>query len=138
MNGAYGHEIYDNTSNALFTASALNGGNNVTENVLNNGEDPGAPNTPSTRFLQSGDFLRLTNVTLGYTLRGTEESKYTGWFNSLRVFVTGQNLFVITPYDGFDPEVNTNKQVDDVPSFGIDYTAFPRARQFTLGINMNF
>ncbi len=138
FNGAYGHEIYDNTSNALFTASTLAGGNNVTENVINNGENPGAPNTPSTRFLSSGDFLRLTNVTLGYTLKGNDDSRYFNWFNTFRFFITGQNLFVITPYDGFDPEVNTNKQVNGVPSFGIDYTAFPRARQFTLGVNMNF
>ncbi len=138
LNGAYGHQIYDNTANALFTASALAGGNNVTENIINNGENPGAPNTPSTRFLQSGDFMRLTNVTLGYTIAGKEKNKYFNWFNTVRLFITGQNLFVITPYDGFDPEVNTNKQVDGVPSFGIDYTAFPRSRQFTFGINMNF
>ncbi|WP_271783624.1 SusC/RagA family TonB-linked outer membrane protein [Aquimarina algiphila] len=138
LNGAYGHEIYDNTANALFTSAALRRGENVTEDIVGNGEDPGSPNTVSTRFLQSGDFLRLTNLTLGYTIRGSEENALTNWFNSLRVSVTGQNLFVITPYDGFDPEVNTNKQVDGVPSFGIDYTAFPRSRQFTLGINMIF
>ncbi len=138
LNGAYGHEIYDNTANALFTSAALRRGENVTEDIVGNGEDPGAPNTVSTRFLQSGDFLRLTNLTLGYTIKGSEDNSLTNWFNSLRVSVTGQNLFVITPYNGFDPEVNTNKQVSGVPSFGIDYTAFPRSRQFTLGVNMNF
>ena len=86
--------------------------------------------------MHSGDFLRLNSASLGYTLYPEDYS--INWINSLRIFVTGQNLFVITPYDGFDPEVNTNKEIDGVPSFGIDYTSYPRSRSISIGLNANF
>ena len=59
-------------------------------------------------------------------------------FSSLRFYLTGQNLFVITDYSGQDPEVNVNKQIDGVPSLGIDYTPYPRARTWTIGLNASF
>ncbi|TPN87232.1 SusC/RagA family TonB-linked outer membrane protein [Aquimarina algicola] len=134
FNGAYGHQIYDNTANAIFTAGALAAGGNVTEQVVASGEANQTPK-PSTQYLKSGDFLRLNNLTLGYTLNGDKIGK---WIDSLRFYATGQNIFVITPYDGFDPEVNVNKAVDGVPSFGIDYSTYPRARTFSLGFNARF
>ncbi len=134
FNGAYGHQIYDNTSNAIFTAAALNSGGNVTQEVISSGEAVQTPK-PSTQYLKSGDFLRLNNLTVGYTFDNGEVGD---WIQSLRFYATGQNLFVITPYDGFDPEVNTNKAVDGVPSFGIDYSAYPRARTFSIGFNATF
>ncbi|MBP2831710.1 TonB-dependent receptor [Aquimarina sp. U1-2] len=134
FNGAYGHQVYDNTANAIFTAGALAAGGNVTQEVIASGEANQTPK-PSTQYLKSGDFLRLNNLTLGYTL---DNGKIGSWIESLRFFMTGQNLFVITPYDGFDPEVNVNKQVDGVPSFGIDYSTYPRARTFSFGFNARF
>jgi hypothetical protein len=133
LNGATGFYIYNNTANAFFYKGNLVGGRNVTkavaatnENALNSGE-------VSTRFLEKGDFLRLSNATLGYTfpVKG-------GTFKSLRVSLTGQNLFLITDYSGLDPEINTNKERNGVPSRGIDYTAYPSARTFTLGLNASF
>jgi iron complex outermembrane receptor protein len=59
-------------------------------------------------------------------------------FKSLRVSLSGQNLFLLTNYTGLDPEINTNKERNGVPSRGIDYTAYPSARTFTLGLNANF
>jgi hypothetical protein len=87
----------------------------------------------STRFLEKGDFLRLSNATLGYTFPLTGSK-----IKSLRVSLSGQNLFLITNYSGLDPEVNTDKQRDNVPSRGIDYTSYPKARTFTLGLNASF
>ena len=92
-------------------------------------------NAVSTRFLESGDFLRLSNLTVGYNFNSDDLPKF---IKSLRLYATGQNLFVITPYSGFDPEVNTNNNFNGVPSFGIDYLAFPRARTYTLGLNVSF
>ena len=54
---------------------------------------------------------------------------------SARVFVTGNNLFVITPYGGVDPEVSANAQVGGINAVGIDYLPYPRARAFTFGVN---
>lgn len=133
LNAATGFQVYNNTANAFFYKGNLVSGRNVTkevaatnENALNSGE-------VSTRFLEKGDFLRLSNASLGYAfpLKGSA-------FKSLRVSVTGQNLFLITSYSGLDPEVNTDKQRNEVASRGIDYTSYPKARIFTLGVNASF
>lgn len=135
--GSYGRKLYDNTENAIFNARALTFGNNVPQYVLNNGESPTEnSNAPSTRYLQSGDFFRLANVTLGYTLQGGKEG-FLQWIKSMRVYATVSNIFVITPYKGFDPEVNSNKSVNGIPSSGIDYSSYPKARSFSLGLNFN-
>lgn len=131
--GQYGHYIYNNTANALFTAGALGAGRNVTTDVPGNGESRNnAPDT-STRFLEKGDFLRLQDVTLGYTLPVKVRA-----ISSLRLFATGQNLLLMTDYSGLDPEVNINKRLNNIPSLGIDYNAYPRARTFTVGANVTF
>ena len=80
-----------------------------------------------------GGFVRLANVTLGYNLQPR-----TSAISSLRFYVTGQNLAVFTNYSGQDPEVNINKAIDGVPSLGIDYTAYPRARTIILGASITF
>ncbi|MBL0743622.1 SusC/RagA family TonB-linked outer membrane protein [Chryseolinea lacunae] len=133
LNGQFGHYLYNNTANAFFTAGALANGRNTTKDVVGNGE--GRLNSPdvSTRFLENGSFVRLQNVTLGYNIPVANTV-----VQSLRVFVTGQNLFVITNYTGQDPEVNTNKSLDGVPSLNIDYTSYPRSRTFTFGVNASF
>ncbi|MBL6449081.1 TonB-dependent receptor [Fulvivirga sp. 29W222] len=135
FNGAFGHQVFDNTSLALFSRAALNGGANVDKRVLSSEQGGGDSPVPSTQFLEDADFLRLTNLTLGYTFGSGDIAP---WIQSLRLFVTGQNLFVLTGYEGFDPEVNVNKSIDDVPSFGIDYAAYPRARTFTMGLRVQF
>ena len=136
--GAYGHQIYNNTANALFSASALNRGENVINSVVNNGENPGSSAIVSTRFLESGDFFRLSNASIGYSLNLDKIGKIGKHIASARLSITGQNLFIITNYSGLDPEVNANKQVNGVPSFGIEYSGYPRARSFSLGLNLNF
>ena len=134
----YKRQVYNNTANALFSASALNRGENVITSVVNNGEDPGSSPIISTRFLESGDFFRLSNASIGYTIDTEKLGKVGSYLSSARLFLTGQNLFIITPYSGFDPEVNTNKSVSGVPSFGIEYSGYPRARSFSFGVNLNF
>jgi len=136
LNGAYGHKILDNTSMALFYKAAVVSNENATYDEANSDANPAGGPFLSTKDLKSGDFLRLSNVTLGYTLNSDDLK--TDIIQSLRLYVTGQNLFVITPYDGFDPEVNKNKEVDGVPSFGIDYMAYPRSKGFLIGLNVKF
>ncbi len=132
--GNFGQQVFDNTALALFNRAALNGGANVDDRVIDSGQGGSDSPLPSTLFLEDADFLRIATLTLGYNLDLANVS----WLQSARVFVTGQNLFVFTDYQGFDPEVNVNKAVDDVPSFGIDYSSYPRARSFILGVNLNF
>jgi iron complex outermembrane receptor protein len=134
MNGQMGHYIYNNTTNAFFTAGALGNGRNVSEEVLNSGEAQG--NTPivSTNFLEKGDFLRIQNLSLGYNFN-VENISY---LSRVRASVNAQNLFVFTGYSGIDPEVNNAAGRAGIPSFGIDYTPFPRPRTITIGLNVTF
>ena len=130
--GQFGHKIYNNTANAFFTAGSLAIGRNVSTDVPGSGESSlNAPDV-STRFLENGSFVRLQNVTLSYNFP-LESVKN---ISNLRLFMTAQNLFVITDYSGQDPEVDTNKAIDNIPSAGIDYTPYPRSRTFTLGVNV--
>ncbi len=131
--GQFGHYIYNNTANAFFTAGSLANGRNVTTDVPGNGESNlNAPDV-STRFVENGSFVRLQNVSLGYNFDLKSDV-----ISRLRLYVTGQNLAVFTGYSGQDPEVNVNKAIDGVPSFGIDYTTYPRARTIVFGANVSF
>ena len=134
LTGASGFYIYNNTANAFFYKGNLVSGRNVTKEVASSKENPLNSGEVSTRFLEKGDFLRLSNAVVGYTF----PLKNSGPIKTLRVSLTGQNLFLITDYSGLDPEINTNKERNGVPSRGIDYTAYPSARTFTLGLNASF
>lgn len=133
MNGQFGHYIYNNNANAYFTMGSINSGRNITRDVVFVGESPSNNPDVSTRFLEKGDFLRLATLSLGYRFNVDGSS-----IKSLRLFANAQNLFVITDYSGLDPEVSVNKSLNGVPSAGIDYTAYPRARTFSLGLNVTF
>ncbi len=80
-------------------------------------------------FIQDGSFIRLQNVVLGYTL-----PLQTKFIRTARAYVSGQNMFLITKYKGFDPEVNNQGQNN--LNRGDDYDAYPRARMFTFGVNL--
>ena len=134
FNGQFGAYIYNNTANALFLKGILKNGRNVTKDAAASPENPLNAGSPSTRFLEKVDFVRLSNANIGYTFSLPQG----GFAKSLRVSLTGQNLLLFTGYTGLDPEVNTNKSIDGVPSRGIDYTAFPTPRTFTLGVNVGF
>ena len=73
----------------------------------------------------------MANVTLSYNI-----GNITKTFRNASISITGQNLFVITDFSGFDPEVNTDKQIGGIPSLGIEYTPYPTARTILLGINI--
>ncbi|ARK10497.1 SusC/RagA family TonB-linked outer membrane protein [Fibrivirga algicola] len=133
FNGVFGNYIYNNTANAYFTKGSYNNGRNVTRDVPTLAEGPFNAPDVSTRFLESGSFVRLQNASLSYRFN-TGKSQ----LSNLRLFVAAQNLFLITNYKGQDPEVNTNKSINGVPSLGIDYTAYPRARTVTVGANIAF
>ncbi len=138
FNGMFGHYIYNNTANAFFTAGAFRGGRNVLPGTLTNGESLDAAAEVSTRFLESGDFVRLQNLSISYDVPLSGD----GWFKNLVLSATGQNLFVITDYSGLDPEVSVSPGGGDLlnglPVFGIDYTSFPNPRTFTFGLNAQF
>ena len=134
MNGAFGQLLYNNTLNNVINVGSINNGKNIALSVFRDPvkESFANPVTASSRFLEKGNYLKMTNATLSYRVGdiGTV-------FKGLSVYVTGQNLFVITKYNGFDPEVNVDKNVGGVPSVGIEYIPYPSARTITFGLNVS-
>ena len=83
-------------------------------------------------FLQKGDYLRLSNITLGYDFAPLVNQK---WLSQCRLYVQAQNLFCLTKYDGMDPEVGYGYE-----SWvsGMDFGSYPRPRTFLVGLNVKF
>jgi len=109
----------------------LANGRNILTSQVGNGESTNNSYPASTRYLEDGDHIRLSNATLGYTF-----GNLPGILKGARLTLTGQNLLLFTGYSGFDPVVNTNKEIEGIPSFGIEYTPYPTARTFLVGLNI--
>jgi iron complex outermembrane receptor protein len=133
MNGNFGHYIYNNTANSVLTIGNL-GTRNIAKSLIEGDvqEDPSNPITPSTRYLEKGNYLKMANATISYSFANLGNT-----VRNLTISLTGQNLFVITDFTGFDPEVNTDKSVGGIPSLGIEYTPYPTARTFLIGVSMS-
>ena len=131
MNGAFGQDIYNNTLNTVLPIGNL-GSRNIAKSLIGLGESRANPISPSSRYLEKGNYMKLANATFSYNVGSVGKV-----FKSMNVFVTGTNLFVITKFTGFDPEVNTDKNVNGVPSVGIEYTPYPSARTFLFGLNFS-
>ena len=85
------------------------------------------PNDPETR-------IYLNNA----KNNNTKALKINRWVSALRLSVTGQNLFISSNYTGYDPEVNTDRTINGVSSYGIDYLSYPKAKTFVFGLNVSF
>lgn len=134
VNGATGHKIYNETLNNIINVGSLKRGRNIALAVYENPikESFSNPVTSSSRYLEKGDYLKMTNATLSYSIGNVATI-----FKGANVYITGQNLFVITKFSGFDPEVNVDKSINGVPSVGIEYAPYPSARTVTLGVNFS-
>lgn len=139
----YGNDIYNATR--LYATQSRNGRTNMLAEVADRWTETNASNlVPSTkgyvtndvysRFVEDGSFLRLKNVTLGYTLPKKWTQK--AYIKRMRVYATGQNLFCISGYSGYDPEVSTAGNNPMTP--GLDWGAYPKSRVFTFGIDLQF
>lgn len=84
--------------------------------------------------IEDGSFLRLSSLSIGYTVP-VDLTRKVG-IQNLRFYATGYNLFCITSYSGFDPEVSTRTKTALTP--GVDYSAYPKSRQFVIGLNLTF
>ena len=85
-------------------------------------------------YVEDASFLRLSTLTLGYTLPQAWLKKI--GISNLRFYATAYNVFCLTNYSGFDPEVSTMRKTNLTP--GVDYSAYPKSRQFVIGLNLNF
>ncbi|QJD78934.1 SusC/RagA family TonB-linked outer membrane protein [Spirosoma rhododendri] len=89
------------------------------------------------RFVEKGDFVRIQNIVVGYTLPKGLLGRGAFPINSLRVYAQVQNAFTFTKYKGLDPEINANVGVDNENSqFGVDYNTNPQLRVITFGLSL--
>jgi hypothetical protein len=88
-------------------------------------------------YLEDGTYFRLKNLTLGYTLPQAFSTRLK--ISSFRVYLSARNLFTITKYTGYDPEIGSEIGFNVSPlDFGVDNGAYPQPQIFSLGINANF
>lgn len=85
--------------------------------------------------VEDASFLRLQNVTIGYTLPKRWVKSL--FMENIRIYLTGYNLLCFTDYDGYDPEVDTSSKRNPMTP-GIDYAAYPKSRSFVGGVNITF
>ncbi|WP_154854510.1 SusC/RagA family TonB-linked outer membrane protein [Cyclobacterium xiamenense] len=138
FNGVSGNMIYNNTAMNKFYKAKLANSLNTTDKAVEFPEESTINSSSvSTRYLENGAFFRLNNTTLGYNFN-TNALGIASWAKELRLSLTGQNLFLITEYTGFDPEVNQDRSTDGIQSAGIDLNGYPRARTFVMSLNVSF
>lgn len=130
IRGVSGQKLFNNYDNVTSNIGRLPG-NNITKTGLTNGVR--GSQTPSDLWLQNASYMRLDNMTLSYTF------KVKGNLQGLRVYATGTNLFVITPYNGIDPEIRTADSSQAYIDGNVNTIGFyPRSRAFLIGVNVSF
>lgn len=129
--GAFKYLIYNNTFNTVTNISQIGKGLNIAKANLSLPESVSDGVAASTRYLESGNFLKLRNATFNYAFGdiGT-------YIKNLNVFVGGTNLFVLTKFSGFDPEVNVDKTNNNYPSRNMEYLPYPTPRIINFGFNL--
>jgi hypothetical protein len=90
--------------------------------------------SPSSFAVEDASFIRINNISLGYTLPASVTQKLR--ISRLRIYGTANNVAVITGYSGYDPEVSTRLGSPVTP--GVDYSAYPRSRTYIFGVNLTF
>lgn len=133
LRGVVGNDILNNTA-AEFSYTNSTPGINILQSALTSGVSRDQTAQFSSQWLEDGSYLRMDNINIGYNF----DVAALGFLKRARVYVTGQNLFVITGYSGYDPEVRTNTNGGGNAAIGIDYLAYPRPRVFMLGGSFAF
>ncbi|MDQ3674717.1 MAG: TonB-dependent receptor, partial [Gemmatimonadota bacterium] len=129
--GEFGREVFNNTALVYATKGNARQGRNFLASALSLPDTITENAKFSSRYIEDGRFVRLQNVTVGY--RFTLPSQFGA--QSTRVYLSGDNLLLFTPYTGYDPEVFV---ASGLASRGIDYLTGPRPRTFTLGARVQF
>lgn len=143
LGSAWGHKIYNGNKYFYQSMSAPtnmlssvanawtpnNKGTDIPRAVYN---DPNGNSRESERFLENGNFVRLRQAQIGYTLPTSLLKK--AHIEKLRFYISGDNLFTITGYDGIDPEFSTSSPVNS----GIDRHIYPFTRSYTVGAQLTF
>jgi iron complex outermembrane receptor protein len=135
MHGNFDFSIYNNTLQSVIGLSFINNGSNISKTLIGTPENPANPVSASTRYMYSGNYMKMGNLTVNYKI-----GDITKFCKNANVSISGSNLFVISHYPGFDPEVNVStldQNNTGIPSRGIDYVGYPTVRSFTLAVNFS-
>ncbi|HEX2060090.1 MAG TPA: TonB-dependent receptor, partial [Thermoanaerobaculia bacterium] len=128
-----GQEVFNNTGLVYETKGNALQDKNFLRDALNDGIGMREPAIYSSKWIESGSFTRLQNVTVGYTFNTLPA--FAGPVRNARVYLSGDNLLLLTGYNGLDPEVHVQS---GLASRGIDYLTYPRPRTFTAGVRAAF
>jgi iron complex outermembrane receptor protein len=131
--GEFGRDVFNNTALVYSTKGNAKQGRNFLATALDDPTGIGEPSIYSSRWIEDGSFVRLQNITLGYTFNLAQLGG-----RATRVYVSGDNMLLFTPYSGYDPEVFTDANQDGIGTRGIDYLTYPRARTITTGVRLSF
>ena len=136
LRGTIGNDVLNGPRMAYGTSAYLIGTNALDDPLIYDLKE--SPRICS-YYLEDASFVRLDNLSLGYTFN----TKNVNWLDKARVYVAAQNLFVITGYKGLDPEVEIMRSGQKVEDAGLSpglepRQFFPKARTFTLGVNLTF
>ena len=132
LGGAYGFLIYNNTATSVTNIAGIAQGRNIDVAAYESEEGVGSGVAASQRFLEKGNYMKMRNLTVSYNVGSL--GKYV---KNLSAYVTGSNLFVLTNFTGFDPEVNIDKSNNSYPSRSIEYVPYPTPRVVTFGLNFS-
>lgn len=131
--GVQGNDVFNNTALDAQRIQILPG-QNILAAALNDGVKYGQSAVYSSKWIEKGSFIRLDNASVGYNFNVSKIA----FLKSARIYVTGQNLLLITDYSGLDPEVVSSVPGTGESPRGIDFFSYPRARSFILGASINF
>ena len=128
-----GQKVFNNTALVYSTKGNALQDKNFLASALTDPTDIHEPAIYSSRWVEDGSYTRLANVTIGYTF---DMPAFTGLGRGARVYFSGDNLALWTPYTGYDPEVHS--QLPGIAPRGIDYLHYPRPRTITGGLRVAF
>ena len=142
IQGMHGFDIY-NIQQAMITGGAGDSRSFMAADQVNQWTPENETDIPATvqfynssRYIEKGDFIRLSNLNLGYTIKNLLGSGR----SYLKIYASGQNLFLITEYSGYDPELSSrkgNQGIEDVAP-GINIGAYPNPRTLSFGVKLGF
>ncbi|WP_421942320.1 SusC/RagA family TonB-linked outer membrane protein [Pedobacter sp.] len=147
LQGVYGNQIMN--ENRVEGENGTISDNKLAYVLTESWNGPGTSNTlpslgstlrrsigPTSDILEDGSYLRFKTITLTYDL---PLPKLSSVFKSASIYVTGQNLFTITKYSGYDPEVNAySNSAGNYTSLGMDYNPYPNIKTYSFGIKLGF
>ena len=136
VNSAVGQKVFNNTALVYATKSNALQDKNFLASALTDQVGILNPAKFSSRYIENGSFVRLQNVTVGYSF---DMPGFTGTAaRKARVSLSGDNLWLSTPYTGYDPEVYTDASLNGLASRGTDYLHYPKPRTITGGLRVTF